>query len=397
MVGEWNEKRKAIMEAYLDNAATTRCSEKVVHAVTEAMTGTFGNPSSMHRKGMEAEQIVKAAKETVAKTLRAKEKEIFFTSGGTESNNLAIFGAVQANQRVGKRVLTTAVEHPAVRNPMKALQEQGYEVVFLPVDEQGLVSLEALREAANEKTVLVSMMAVNNEIGTVEPIEAAAAIIREQSPKALFHVDAIQAYGKRMLTPEKTGIDLLSVSGHKIHGPKGVGFLYVREKTKLTPQILGGGQQGGMRSGTENVPGIAGLAAAAEECCTGVLEKEAKVRALRAQLIEGLKALPDLLINGGKSDETASPYITSVSVSGVRSEVLLHALEDEGVYVSAGSACASNKPAVSETLKAIGLTEPYLSATVRFSFSKQTTEEEVALAIDAMQQIVPKLRKYTRR
>ena len=385
------------MEAYLDNAATTKCSEKVVQVMTQAMTTTYGNPSSMHRKGMEAEQIVKAARSTVARTLRAKEKEILFTSGGTESNNLAIFGAVQANRRIGKRILTSAVEHPAVRNPMKALQEQGYEVLFLPVDDQGIVSLDALRDAANEETVLVSLMHVNNEIGTVEPIEDAAQIIREKSPKALFHVDAIQSYGKRVLTPEKTGIDLLSVSGHKIHGPKGVGFLYLREKTKLSPQILGGGQQGGFRSGTENVPGIAGLAAAAEESCSALLEKETRVRSLRARLLKGLEGLPDLLINGGKTDENASPYITSVSVSGVRSEVLLHALEDEGVYVSAGSACASNKPAVSETLKAIGLTEPYLSSTVRFSFSAETTEEEIVLAADVMLRIVPKLRKYTRR
>ncbi len=385
------------MEAYLDNAATTRCSEKAAQAVTEAMTVTYGNPSSMHRKGMEAERIVKDARETIAKTLRAKEKEIIFTSGGTESNNLAIFGAAQANRRAGRRILTSAIEHPAVRNPMKALQEQGYEVIFLPVDAQGVVSLEALEKEANAETALVSLMQVNNEIGTVEPIAEAAKIIREKAAQAYFHVDAIQAYGKRILTPEKTGIDLLSVSGHKIHGPKGVGFLYIRERTKLIPQILGGGQQWGLRSGTENVPGIAGLAAAAEESCRGLAEKEGRMRTLRAQLITGLQTMEDILINGGQSDETASPYITSVSVSGVRSEVLLHALEEEGVYVSAGSACASNKPAVSETLKAIGLPEQYLSSTVRFSFSSQTTEEEIAHAVDAMQRIVPKLRKYTRK
>ncbi len=385
------------MEAYLDNAATTRCSEGVVQAVTEAMTKTYGNPSSLHRKGMEAERIVKAARETVAKTLHAKEKEIVFTSGGTESNNLAIFGAVQANKRVGKRILTSAVEHPAVRNPMKALEQQGYEVIFLPVDTAGVVSLDALCDAANEETVLLSLMHVNNEIGTVEPIEEAVKILREKSPHAVFHVDAIQSYGKRMLSPGKTGIDLLSVSGHKIHGPKGVGFLYIREKTKLISQILGGGQQEGVRSGTENVPGIAGLAIAAEESHTGLSEKEAHVRARREQLIAGLDGLDGISVNGGKTPDTASPYITSVSVSDVRSEVLLHALEDEGVFVSAGSACSSNKPAVSETLRAIGLEEKYLSSTVRFSFSSRTTEEEVALAIDAMQRLVPKLRKYTRK
>lgn len=384
------------MEAYLDNAATTRCSETALQAVTQAMTETYGNPSSMHRKGMEAEQLVKAARETVAKTLRAKEKEIIFTSGGTESNNLAIFGSAEANMRVGKRILTTQVEHPAVKNPMKALAERGYEVIFLPVDSTGLVSLRALREAANEETILLSMMHVNNEIGTVEPVEEAAKILRENSPRAVFHVDAIQSYGKLPLSPEKTGIDLLSVSGHKIHGPKGVGFLYIREKTKVYAQILGGGQQWGMRSGTENVPGIAGLAAAAKESCRDLSEKAARIRSLRTQLLQGLQGLEGIRINGGQTEETASPYIASVSVRGVRSEVLLHALESEGVYVSAGSACSSNKPAVSETLKAIGLPAEYLSSTVRFSFSTRTTEEEVALAVGAMQRIVPKLRKYTR-
>lgn len=384
------------MEAYLDNAATTRCSEKVLQAVTQAMTETYGNPSSMHRKGMEAEQIVKAARETVARTLRVKEKEIIFTSGGTESNNLAIFGSVEANRRAGKRILTSGIEHPAVKNPMKALAKKGYDVVFLPVDSAGVVSLQALREAANEETVLLSLMHVNNEIGTVEPVEEAAGILREKSPRAVFHVDAIQSYGKLPLSPEKTGIDLLSVSGHKIHGPKGVGFLYIREKTKVLAQILGGGQQGGMRSGTENVPGIAGLAAAAEEGCRELVKKAARVAQLRTQLLQGLEGLEGILINGGQTDASASPYIASVSVRGVRSEVLLHALEEEGVFVSAGSACSSNKPAVSETLQAIGLPAEYLSSTVRFSFSAQTTEEEVALATGAMQRIVPKLRKYTR-
>lgn len=385
------------MEAYLDNAATTICSGRVVQAVRSAMEKTYGNPSSLHRKGMEAERIVKAARETIAKTLHAKEKEILFTSGGTESNNLAIFGGVSANRRVGKRILTSAIEHPAVYNPMLMLKEQGYEVIFLPVDAEGIVSLEALREAANEETVLLSLMHVNNEIGTVEPIEEAGKILREKSPRAYFHVDAIQSYGKRLLSPEKSGIDLLSVSAHKIHGPKGVGFLYLREKTKLLPQILGGGQQEGLRSGTENVPGIAGLAAAAEDSCQELPEKETHVRALREQLCTGLSGIDGILVNGAKAADMASPYITSISVSGVRSEVLLHALEDMGVFVSAGSACSSNKPAVSRTLSAIGLEEKYLSSTVRFSFSAGTTEEEVALAVDAMRSVIPKLRKYTRK
>ncbi len=384
------------MEVYLDNAATTRCSERAADAVRSVLTADYGNPSSLHKRGMEAEQIVKDARSAVAKTLKAKEKEILFTSGGTESNNLAIIGAAMANKRAGKKILTTAVEHPSVRNPMLQLKEQGFDVRFLPVDTEGRLSLEALHDEADEETILLSMMHVNNEIGTIEPVSEAAGILREKNPTALLHVDAIQSYGKLPIYPEKEGVDLLSVSAHKIAGPKGVGFLYVREKTKLMPQILGGGQQWGLRSGTENVPGIAGLRCAAEDAAACRRDKSEALRSVRNRLINELSEIEGLQINGGKTDETSSPYIVSVSVSGVRSEVLLHALEEEGVYVSAGSACSSNKPAVSETLKTIGLPKELLESTVRISFSFDTTEEEILYAADAMKRLVPLLRRYTR-
>lgn len=385
------------MEAYLDNAATTRCSLRAAEAVRKALTEDFGNPSSLHRKGMEAEELVKKARETVAGTLHGKEKEILFTSGGTESNNLAIFGGVRANRRNGNRILTTAIEHPSVRNPMKELKDQGFDVIFLPVDGEGRLFLDALEEAADEKTILLSLMHVNNEIGTIQPVEEAAAIVKRKNPDALVHVDAIQSYGKLPLSPGKSGIDLLSVSGHKIHGPKGSGFLYVQEKTKLAPILFGGGQQRGYRSGTENVPGIAGLMCAAEDACRELTGAAPEIRRLRGLLIEELSEIDDIRINGGSTEETASPYIVSVSVHGVRSEVLLHALEGEGVYVSAGSACSSNKPAVSETLKAIGLPRELLDSTIRFSFSAGTTEEEVRYAADVMKRVVPQLRRFIRR
>lgn len=384
------------MECYLDNAATTRCSDVAVTAVLSAMQTDYGNPSSLHTKGMEAEQIVKGAREKIARTLHAKEKEILFTSGGTESNNLAIFGTAEAKKRSGKRVITTAIEHPSVANPMKRLIELGYDVIFLPVGTDGQIDLAALEEAVNEETILLSLMQVNNEIGTIEPVEKAIQIARAKAKGLTVHVDAIQAYGKLLLTPEKTGIDLLSVSGHKIHGPKGVGFLYVRERTKLFPLLFGGGQQGNLRSGTENVPGIAGLAAAAEESYRDFSEKTERMYALRERLIAECEKIENVRINGGATRETAAPHIVSLSVPGVRSEVLLHALESEGIYVSAGSACSSHKPAVSATLQAIGLPKEFLDATVRFSLSTDTTEEEIIYTAEALRRLIPQLRKFTR-
>lgn len=384
------------MEVYLDNAATTRCSEAAVLAMESALQQTYGNPSSLHNMGMDAERIIKSARETIAKTLHAKEKEIIFTSGGTESNNLAIFGSVNANKRRGKRILTSAVEHPSVKNPMKELAAAGFDVVTLPVQPDGRLELSALSEAVTEDTILLSLMQVNNEIGTIEPVEEAIRIVRESCPDIAVHVDAIQSYGKLRISPEKLGIDFLSVSAHKLHGPKGVGFLYARERAKLQPLIFGGGQQRGMRSGTENVPGIAGLCTAAEELYTGFDEKITELTGLRESFVAGLKELDGVKINGSEERAFAAPHIVSLSVEGVRSEVLLHALENEGIYVSAGSACSSNKPAVSETLKAIGLEQALLDSTIRFSLSVHTTEEELKFTLDTLKRVIPQLRKYVR-
>lgn len=389
------------MECYLDNSATTKCLDEVVEVVADCMKNTYGNPSSMHLKGVEAENILRSAKETIAKTLKVEEKEIFFTSGGTESDNWAILQAARANKRSGMHVITTKIEHAAVLNPFKQLEKEGFEVTYLSVDEIGRIFPEELKAAIKEETILVSVMGVNNEIGTVEPVAEIGELIKKCNPKTLFHVDAVQMYGKLPVYPKRMKIDMLSVSGHKIHGPKGVGFLYISDKVKITPLILGGGQQKGMRSGTDNVPGIAGLAKAAGIICGKMSEDGEKMSAIRDLLVREVSVVEGITINGpARSEETkelAAPHIVSVSVSGVRAEVLLHALEEKGIYISSGSACASNKPAVSETLKAIGVAPGLLDSTIRFSFSIFTTEEEIRFAAASLREVIQTLRKYTRR
>ncbi len=387
------------MEAYLDNSATTRCSDRACQLMVDLLTKDYGNPSSLHMKGIEAERFVETAKKKIAKTLRVSEKEIIFTSGGTESNNLAIIGAAMANRRAGNHIITTSIEHASVENPMEFLKEQGFEITYLSVDENGIISLEELEEAVTEQTILVSMMQVNNEIGAIEPVAEAAELIKKKNPDTLIHVDAIQSYGKMYIYPKKLGIDMLSVSGHKIHGPKGSGFLWVKEKTKLKPLILGGGQQKGMRSGTENVPAIAGLGEAAEEIYANLDEKRAHLYGLKQRFIDGIEKLEGTHVNG-KTGEDSAPHIVSVSFEGIRSEVLLHSLEDRGIYVSSGSACSSNnhagKQKGSKTLRNIHLKENLLDSTLRFSFSVHTTEEEIDYALEVLGELLPVLKKYTR-
>lgn len=387
------------MEAYLDNSATTRCSDRACQLMVDLLTKDYGNPSSLHMKGIEAERFVETAKKKIAKTLRVSEKEIIFTSGGTESNNLAIIGAAMANRRAGNHIITTSIEHASVENPMEFLKEQGFDITYLSVDENGIISLEELEEAVTEQTILVSMMQVNNEIGAIEPVAEAAELIKKKNPATLIHVDAIQSYGKMYIYPKKLGIDMLSVSGHKIHGPKGSGFLWVKEKTKLKPLILGGGQQKGMRSGTENVPAIAGLGEAAEEIYENLDEKRAHLYGLKQRFIDGIEKLEGTHVNG-KTGEDSAPHIVSVSFEGIRSEVLLHSLEDRRIYVSSGSACSSNnhagKQKGSKTLRNIHLKENLLDSTLRFSFSVHTTEEEIDYALEVLGELLPVLKKYTR-
>ena len=383
------------MEAYFDNSATTRCYPEVAEIVVKTMTEDFGNPSAMHLKGVEAEKYVREAAQILAKILKVNEKEIIFTSGGTESNNLALFGGADANKRSGNHIITTSVEHAAVGQPAERLEQMGYEVTIVPVDHRGVVQLEALEKALRPDTILVSTMYVNNEVGAVMPVEEIAKLVHEKSPKALYHVDAIQAFGKYRIYPKKAGIDMLSVSSHKIHGPKGVGFLYINEKARIQPQILGGGQQAGMRSGTDNVPGIAGLGVAAKMVYTDFDKKIEHMYQLKERLAEGFLKLPDVRLNGMEIREGA-PQILSASFLGVRSEVLLHTLEEKGIYVSAGSACSSHKRKAAGPLSAMGMEAAQRESTLRFSFSEENTFEEVDYALEVIGQVLPMLRRYSR-
>lgn len=382
------------MEAYFDNSATTKCSAKAAGLMMKVLTEDYGNTSSLHLKGIEAEGYIREARSQICKTMKINEKELIFTSGGTESDNLAIIGAAMANQRSGRHLITTKIEHAAVTGPMKFLEENGFTVTYLEADENGLISLEELKQAITPETILVSIMYVNNEIGAVEPIEEAAKIIKEKNPNTLFHVDAIQAYGKYRIYPKRMGIDMMSVSSHKIHGPKGVGFLYVKEKTRLNPIIFGGGHQKGMRSGTENVPGVAAMGQAAVEAYENFEEKQNHLYELKEAFITGMKDFEWARVNG-KTGRDSAPHIVSVSFDKVRSEVLLHSLEDRNIFVSAGSACSSNKPAVSATLQAIGVRKEYLDSTIRFSFCVENTLEEVDYCLKTLAELVPMLRKYT--
>ena len=383
------------MEAYFDNSATTKVLDSVKDIVVKTMTEDYGNPAAKHRKGMEAEQYIRDARKIIADTMKVQEKEILFTSGGSESNNMALIGAAWANQRAGKHIISTSIEHPSVYNPLGVLEELGFEVTILPVDHDGHISLKELEEAIRPDTILVSTMYVNNEVGAVEPVEEISKIIKAKNPSTLYHVDAIQAYGKYVSRPKKQGIDLLSVSSHKIHGPKGVGFLYIRNGVKIKPLIYGGGQQAGMRSGTENVPGVAGFGAAAKEMYTNHAEKVQKLIELKDYMTDRLGEIEGTVINS-KKGEASAPQIVSVSFEGVRSEVLLHALEDKGVYVSSGSACSSNHPGISGTLKGIGVAQKLLDSTIRMSFGMFNTKEEVDYTLDVFKELVPVLRRYQR-
>ena len=383
------------MEVYLDNSATTACFEDAAQLMHRILCEDYGNPSSLHHKGVEAEAYLRYANETFAKILKVNEKEIFFTSCGTESDNIALVGAAMANHRTGRHLITTKIEHPAVLQPMAYLEKQGFEVTYLSVDRQGRISLEELEQAVRADTILVSIMHTNNEIGSIQPIAEAGALIKKRNPNTLFHVDAVQGFGKARIYPGKMHIDMLSASGHKIHGPKGIGLLYMREGAKVSPIMYGGGQQRGLRSGTENLPGIAGFAKAAELVYQDLEQDVDRMYGLREKLTNGVKNIEDIVLNGCPGREGA-PHVVSVSFRGVRSEVLLHALEERGIYVSAGSACAAHKPQPSATLRAVGVEKELLESTIRFSLSGFTTEEEIVYTCQNLEEIVPKLRRYTR-
>jgi len=311
---------------------------------------------------------------------------------------MALIGVAESRKRTGKHIITTAIEHPAILETVAHLQKEGFEISYLGTDENGVISVDELKGLIRKDTILVSIMHTNNEIGSVQPIAEAGKIIKACNPDCLFHVDAVQGYGKYVIVPKKMNIDLLSVSAHKIHGPRGVGFLYIKDKTRVLPIIYGGGQQKGLRSGTENVAGICGMAKAAELIYAKLDEDRDRLYSLKEYFIDELFKIEDVSVNGipeGGIRESA-PHIVSASFRGIRSEVLLHSLEDKGIYVSAGSACASNRPHVSATLQAIGLEKDLLDSTIRFSFSVETQKEELEYTIQTIKDILDKLRKYTR-
>ena len=391
------------MKAYLDNSATTRTFDEVTEYMSHVMKDVFGNPSSMHMCGVDAEREIKKAKEILARTLKAGEKEIVFTSGGTASDNLALIGCANAYRRDGMHLITTKVEHPAILETMKHLEETGFTVTYLDVKKDGRVDPDSLRAALTDDTILVSVMHVNNEIGAVNDVETLARTVKSYKPSIIFHTDAVQSFGKFTIHPKRSGIDLVSVSGHKIHGPKGTGALYINEKVKIKPIVFGGGQQKGIRSGTENVPGIAGLGMAAGIIYDGLEAKTDRLYDLKEYFTGALSGMEGVVINGipeesdrAKAVRMSAPHIVSASFSGVRAEVLLHALEEKGIYVSSGSACATNKPSVSATLSAIGVDRNLLDSTIRFSFSVETTREELEYTLSSLDEILPMLRKYTR-
>lgn len=383
------------MQVYLDNAASTRVSKPVIELMNKAMDEDYANPSAKHLKGMEAEKYLKEAAAKIAKTMKVSEKELVFTSGGTESNNMALIGAAMARQRYGKHIISTAIEHSAVHQVLVHLADLGFEYSILKVDEKGQISLEELKSLLRADTILVSVMYVNNEIGAVQDIKAIADIVHGYNKDIYMHTDAIQAYGKFKIFPKKEGIDLLSVSAHKLHGPKGSGFLYIDERVNIKPIIYGGGQQRGLRSGTLNIPGIAGLGEAAKEAYEDFDKEVEYIYGLRDYLIDEITKLNDegIKLNCEKGVKFA-PHVLSISISGVRAEVLLHAMEERGVYIASGSACSSNHPGLSGTLKGIGLKEEFLSSTIRVSFSKYNNKEELDFFLANLKELIPQLRRY---
>ena len=384
------------MDAYFDNSASTKVSEKAIDIMLKTMREDYANSSAKHIKGVDAEKYVKDAAETIAKTLKVKKSEIIFTSGGTESNNMALLGTAMAKKRLGKHIIISGIEHPAVYMPATFLEEEGFELTVLPVDKTGRVDLEVLKESIREDTILVSIMYVNNEIGAVEPVDEISKIIKSKNENTLFHVDAIQAYTKFKINPKTQGIDMLSASGHKFHGPKGVGFLYINSDVKINPIIFGGGHQRGMRSGTLNTTGIAGMGVAAKEAYDEFDKRIEKIKSLKNFIMDELEKIDGAVLNTGRGDSFA-PQIISVSFEDIRAEVLLHALEDRGIYVSSGSACSSNHPGISGTLKAVGIREDLLDATIRISLSELNNMDEAKYLIDNLNELLPLLRKFVRK
>ena len=377
------------MEIYLDNSATTKPYQEVVDKMVLALTTQYGNPSSIHKKGIEVEREIKEIRRNIARSLGAKENEIYFTSGGTECNNTIIRSVARLNKKTKNHIISTVIEHPSVLDTLKDLESEGFEVTYLPVDKDGKISIEDLKNAIKKETILVSIMHVNNEIGTIQPIEEIGKYLKSLDEKIYLHVDAVQSYAKIKFRPSRYNIDFMSVSGHKLHGPKGIGFMYVKENNRIKPLLTGGGQEIGIRSGTENVPGIYGIGEAVKVINKDLEGTIDKIRELRDLLKEEILAnIDDVKIN---TPEDGVCHVLNVSFRGVRGEVLLHYLEQKEIYVSTGSACSSKKKG-SHVLNAIGLTPEEIEGAIRFSLSDLNTKEEIMQTVEVLKESVSDLR-----
>lgn len=376
-----------VNEIYLDNSATTKPCDAAVKAVNEALTECWGNPSSLHHVGINASDVLERARGSISSLLGCGEDEIIFTSGGTESNNLAILGSAYALRRRGKRVVTTAVEHPSVYETFKRLEEEGFEVIFLPVDSYGKVSTADLKEAITPDTILVSMMLVNNEVGTIQPVREIRRIVSACSSPALIHCDAVQAFGKMNCRPSALGVDLMSISSHKIHGPKGAGALFIRKGVRILPHTRGGEQEKKIRPGTQPLPAIAGFGAAAGEIGEWRSSLD-YITQLRDYMVGELKKNENIVIN---SPDDAFPYITGISIPGTKSEPMLNYLSAQGICISAGSACSKGRK--SRVLSVMGLSPALLESPLRISFSADNTKEEIDIFLNTLNEGITKIRK----
>lgn len=381
------------MEVYLDNSATTKPAPEVIQAIRETWEDYYGNPSALHRKGLEAEKLLNKVRCQLAEAIGAADNEVIFTSGGTESNNLAILGTLKKLRQRGNHLLTSKIEHPSVRNVFKELEQEGYQVTYLGLDASGRIDLEKLQAGIEQKPVLISIMLVNNETGLIQPIADIGTMLNDIKPKPIFHVDAVQAFGKVPFKVKDLKVDLLSISGHKFHGPKGTGALYIRKGVPLAPILLGGGQERALRSGTENVPGIVGMGVAAELSRTHFTENAAKILSLKRQLLGSLESVMEPIRINSPDTPQFAPHILNVSFPGLKAEVLLHALEQDGIYVATGSACGSKKKSPNHVHQAIGLSETESEGTLRFSFSIYNTSSEIDYVGEKLKKHVAELRR----
>lgn len=384
-------------QIYLDNAATTQVLPEVVDEVVRCLSDDFGNPSSLHRLGLQSERKMKQARNMVAQLIQVPPEDIIFTSGGTESNNLAILGTARARKRYGNHCITTEIEHPSVLNTFQYLEQEGWNVTYLPVDSRGIVSIEDLKNAMRKDTVLVSIAHVNNEIGSVQPIKEIGLYLKGNYPDTIFHTDAVQSFGRLPIRPLEWGIDLLSISGHKIHAPKGVGALYIKKGTLITSLQWGGGQELGIRNGTENIPGIVGFGRAAQWIKEKISEDEKYISRMKVALANEIaREIPQVVFNGPKPSDGA-PHILNLSIPGVRGETLLHVLESYGVYVSTGSACSSRSIRTSHVLKAIGASQQVAEGSIRISLSYLNNYDELSKVPQILKKSVDQIKRFTRR